>query len=244
MNLRICIKNFSVLEVLAHIPIYDALLDKYVESLVLGKNGSDSIQGEMPKKMKDLGLFILPCRLGDSKPFNTLADLGSSVNLIPLYLFKKLKIGLLEEIEDVLGLADGTKSYPIGIMRNVEVHVGKLKLMEYFHVIDMKNDPMCPLLVGRGFLANASSVLRMYPIGPPWGKPESYTPQPSKDGIGVRPPYYAKKDFMDYYLPGEWEIARDAKINPFKDVLVFRKMVILDEESPEVLWIFTWTILK
>ncbi|GKE70446.1 retrovirus-related pol polyprotein from transposon TNT 1-94 [Tanacetum coccineum] len=113
----------------------------------------------MSKKMKDLGLFILPCRLGDSKPFNTLADLGSSLNLIPLYLFKKLKIGLLEEIEDVLGLADGTKSYPIGIMRNVEVHVGKLKLVEYFHVIDMKKDPMCPLLVGRGFLANASSVI-------------------------------------------------------------------------------------
>ncbi|GKG32372.1 hypothetical protein Tco_0429882, partial [Tanacetum coccineum] len=47
---------------------------------------------------------------------------------------------------------------------------------------------------------------------------------PSMGGIGARPPYYAKKDFMDYHLPGEWEIARDAELNPFKDVLVFRKM--------------------
>nr|GEV20112.1 hypothetical protein [Tanacetum cinerariifolium] len=51
-------------------------------------------------------------RLGDSKPFDTLDDLKSCVNLLPLKLFKELKIGLLEEINDVLGLADGTKSYP------------------------------------------------------------------------------------------------------------------------------------
>ncbi|GKA58893.1 hypothetical protein Tco_0758206 [Tanacetum coccineum] len=34
----------------------------------------------------------------------------------------------------------------------------------------------------------------------------------------------AGKDFLDCYLLGEWEIARDAEINPFKDVLVFRRM--------------------
>ncbi|GKD01978.1 hypothetical protein Tco_1172252, partial [Tanacetum coccineum] len=36
--------NLPVLEVLAHAPIYDAILDKYVESLELGKNGSAFIQ--------------------------------------------------------------------------------------------------------------------------------------------------------------------------------------------------------
>ncbi|GKB69635.1 hypothetical protein Tco_0931047 [Tanacetum coccineum] len=45
------------------------------------------------------------------------------------------------------------------------------------------------------------------------------------NGIGVRPPYDAKKDFTDYHLPDEWEIARDVDLNPFKDVLVFRRMV-------------------
>ncbi|GKG52012.1 hypothetical protein Tco_0544650, partial [Tanacetum coccineum] len=64
------------------------------------------------------GLFTLPCRLGDSKPFDTLADLGSCVNIIPLYLFKKLDIGLLEETDHIFGLADRTKSYPIGIVKD------------------------------------------------------------------------------------------------------------------------------
>ncbi|GJZ58573.1 hypothetical protein Tco_0614067 [Tanacetum coccineum] len=41
----------------------------------------------------------------------------------------------------------------------------------------------------------------------------------------ARPPYYLEKDFMKDHLPGELEIAREADLNPFKDVLVFRKMV-------------------
>ncbi|GJX90511.1 retrovirus-related pol polyprotein from transposon TNT 1-94 [Tanacetum coccineum] len=52
----------------------------------------------------------------------------------------------------------------------------------------------------------------------------------SSDGVGARTPYYARKDFLDYHTAGEWEIARDAKINPFKDVLVFRRIV-------EFLWV-------
>ncbi|GJU68172.1 hypothetical protein Tco_1254431 [Tanacetum coccineum] len=66
-------------------------------------------------------------------------------------------IGLLEETEDFLRLADGTKSYPIGIVKNVEVNVGKLKLFEDFHVVDMERETTCPLLIG-GFLATANVV--------------------------------------------------------------------------------------
>ncbi|GKA69555.1 zinc finger, CCHC-type containing protein [Tanacetum coccineum] len=42
--------NLPVLEVLAHAPIYNAMLDKYVESLELGKNGSTFVQGENSDK--------------------------------------------------------------------------------------------------------------------------------------------------------------------------------------------------
>ncbi|GJT27108.1 retrovirus-related pol polyprotein from transposon TNT 1-94 [Tanacetum coccineum] len=151
--------NLPVLEVLAHALKYNAMLDKYVESLELGKNGSAFVQGEVSTKIEDPGLFTLPCRLGDSKPFDTLADLGSCVNIIPLYLFKKLNIGLLEETDHIFGLADGTKSYPVGIVKDVEVRIGKLKLLNDFYVIDMKKDSETPLLVGRGFLATANVVI-------------------------------------------------------------------------------------
>ncbi|GJW61743.1 MAK10-like protein [Tanacetum coccineum] len=151
--------NLPVLEVLAHAPIYNAMLDKYVESLKLGKNGSAFVQGDVYRKMEDPGLFTLPCRLGDSKPFDTLADLGLCVNIILLYLFKKLNIGLLEETDHIFGLADRTKSYPVGIVKDVEVHIGRLKQLNYFYVIDMKKDLETPLLVGRGFLSTANAVI-------------------------------------------------------------------------------------
>ncbi|GJS96589.1 MAK10-like protein [Tanacetum coccineum] len=132
----------------------------------------------------------------------------------------ELNIGLLEETDHIFGLADGTKSYPVGIVKDVEVHIGKLKLLNDFYVLDMKKDPETPLLVGRGFLATANAVIdcRMAKIA----VGEGIT---STDGIGAKPPYYARKDFLDCHLPGEWEISRDAELNPFKDTLVFRRMV-------------------
>ncbi|GKC31987.1 MAK10-like protein [Tanacetum coccineum] len=124
-----------------------------------GKNESAFVQGEVPTKIEDPGLFTLPCRLRDSKTFDTLANLGSCVNIIPFYLFKKLNIRLLEETGHIFRLADGTKSYPVGIVQDVEVHIGKLKLLNDFYVIDMKKDPETPLLVGRGFLATVNAVI-------------------------------------------------------------------------------------
>ncbi|GKB07871.1 MAK10-like protein [Tanacetum coccineum] len=110
--------------------------------------------------MGNPGLFTLPCRLRDSKPFNTLADLGSCINIIPLYLFKKLNIGLLEEIDHIFGLADGTKSYLVGIVKDVEVHIGNTKTINLdFYVLNMKRDPKTPLLVGRRFLSTAKAVI-------------------------------------------------------------------------------------
>ncbi|GJX14197.1 MAK10-like protein [Tanacetum coccineum] len=162
--------------------------------------------------MEDPGLLTLPCRLGDSEPFNTLADLGSCVNIIPLYLFKKLNIRLLEETGHIFILVDETKSYPVRIVKDVKVRIGKLKLLNDFYVIDMKKDLKTPLLVGRGFLATANVVIdfRMAKI--------------AADEVRARTSYCAKKDFLDCHLPEEWEIARDVESNPFKDVMVFRRM--------------------
>ncbi|GKC54958.1 hypothetical protein Tco_1077703, partial [Tanacetum coccineum] len=43
------------------------------------------------------------------------------------------------------------------------------------------------------------------------GKRKSYKPRPSSDRVGAQTSYYTRKDFLDYHLPGEWEISRDVK---------------------------------
>ncbi|GKA39775.1 MAK10-like protein [Tanacetum coccineum] len=125
-------------------------LKDMVKSLLLEKKN----QNQAPTLVK-----AVEERLGNSNPFETLANLGSCVNIILLYLFKKLNIGLLEETGHIFGLADRTKSYPIGIVKDVEVHIGKLKLLNDFYIIVMKKDLETPLLIGRGFLATANAVI-------------------------------------------------------------------------------------
>ncbi|GJV80250.1 hypothetical protein Tco_1516120 [Tanacetum coccineum] len=80
--------------------------------------------------------------------------------------------------------------------------------------------PTTPSIRKLGFLATANAIIDYRKSKIAIG--EGVT---STDGIGAQPPYYAKKDFANYHLPGEWEIARDAELNPFKDVLVFKRMV-------------------
>nr|GEY45158.1 hypothetical protein [Tanacetum cinerariifolium] len=63
------------------------------------------------------------------------------------------------------------------------------------------------------------------------GIKESYKLRPFSDRVGAQPPYYDRNDFLDCHLPREWEISRDAELNPFKDTLAFRGMVIFDEKK-------------
>ncbi|GJX04124.1 hypothetical protein Tco_0190040 [Tanacetum coccineum] len=92
----------------------------------------------------------------------------------------------------------------------------------------MKKDPKTPLLVGRGFLATANAVIdcRNAKIAVEEGITRLVfgVKGIELDGVDARTPYYAKKEFIDCHLPGKWEIATDTEINPFKDVIVFRRM--------------------
>ncbi|GJX52390.1 zf-CCHC domain-containing protein [Tanacetum coccineum] len=183
------------------------MLDKYVKSLELGENGLAFVQREVSVKMEDPGQFTLPCRLGGSKPFDTLADLGSCVNIISLYLFKKLNIRLLEETGHIFGLADGTKSYPVGIVKDVEVHIGKLKLLNDFYVIDKKKDPETPLLELEDLIEN--------PIN---------SDKPPKDGDGA---WHAKIRVID--LDGE-EFTKTLQSIPTTRKLFERERLMLSTE--------------
>ncbi|GJV97643.1 hypothetical protein Tco_1549220 [Tanacetum coccineum] len=78
----------------------------------------------------------------------------------------------------------------------------------------------------RGFLATANAVIdcRMAKIAIGEGITRSVFSVKGID-LGAKPPYYARKDILDCHLPREWEISRDTEHNPFKDTLVFRRMV-------------------
>nr|GEV29816.1 reverse transcriptase domain-containing protein [Tanacetum cinerariifolium] len=79
-------------------------------------------------------------------------DLGASINLMPLSIWKKLKLPTLNDTKMVLELADKTISKPTGVAENIFVKVGKLYFLADFVVLDFIADPRVTLILGRPFL--------------------------------------------------------------------------------------------
>ncbi|GJS65631.1 reverse transcriptase domain-containing protein [Tanacetum coccineum] len=91
-----------------------------------------------------------------------LADLGASINLMPLSIWKKLQLSGLTETRMVLELADRTISKPTGVAENVFVKVGKFYFPADFVVLDFIADPRVPLILGRPFLRTAHALIDVY----------------------------------------------------------------------------------
>nr|GEX21723.1 reverse transcriptase domain-containing protein [Tanacetum cinerariifolium] len=77
------------------------------------------------QKLGDPGRFLIPCDFSEFDNCLALADLGASINLMPLSIWKKLKLPTLNDTKMVLELADRTISKPTGVAENVFVKVGE-----------------------------------------------------------------------------------------------------------------------
>ncbi|GJV90034.1 reverse transcriptase domain-containing protein [Tanacetum coccineum] len=91
-----------------------------------------------------------------------LADLGASINLMPLSIWKKLSLPKLTPTRMILKLADQSTTSPFGIAEDVFVKVGKFHFPADFVVVDYVVDPWVPLILGRPFLRMAHALIDVY----------------------------------------------------------------------------------
>nr|GEU41616.1 reverse transcriptase domain-containing protein [Tanacetum cinerariifolium] len=89
-------------------------------------------------------------------------DLGASINLMSLSIWKKLRLPTLNDTKMVLELADRTISKPTGVAENVFVKVGKFYLPADFVVLDFIADSRIPLILGRPFQSTAHALIDVY----------------------------------------------------------------------------------
>ena len=75
------------------------------------------------KRKKDPGAFTIPCAVGSLHFTKALCDLGASINLMPLSIYKKLGLGDPKPTAIRLLMADRTVKRPIEILLNVLVKV-------------------------------------------------------------------------------------------------------------------------
>ncbi|GKD50064.1 reverse transcriptase domain-containing protein [Tanacetum coccineum] len=123
--------------------------EKFLElaNTPLNENCSAIILKKLPEKLGDLGKFLIPCGFSELK-CKALADLGASINLMPLSVWKKLGLPELISICMTLELANRTICTPGRIARDLFVPVGEFTFPAYFVIVDYESDPRVPLILG------------------------------------------------------------------------------------------------
>jgi len=147
---KICIK-IPFVEALARMPLYAKFIKKifskkkaieHNETIALTRESSAIIK-KLPPKLGDPGSFSIPCVIGSEAIDKVMCDLGASISLLPLSLFKRMGIGELKPTKATLNLANGTNIHFVGFIEDIPVEVGGIYIPTDFVVLDMDEDDQC-----------------------------------------------------------------------------------------------------
>nr|GFA66186.1 reverse transcriptase domain-containing protein [Tanacetum cinerariifolium] len=163
--------KLSFVDALVHMPKFAPMFKKLLNNKIilieltktpLNENCSAVVLKKLREKLGDPGRFLIPCDFLEFDICLALADLGASINLIPLSIWKKLKLPTLNDTKMVLELADRTISKPTGVAENVFVKVGKFYFPADFVDLDYIADLRVPLILGRPFMSTAHALIDVY----------------------------------------------------------------------------------
>ncbi|XP_019266277.1 PREDICTED: uncharacterized protein LOC109243750 [Nicotiana attenuata] len=119
------------------------------------------VQNKLPQKVKDPGSFTIPVRIGNIDVGRALCDLGASINLMPLSLFKQLGLGAPRPTTVMLQLADRSIAHPEGVIKDVLLQIGKFIFPADFIILDYEADELVPIILGRPLLATADAIIKV-----------------------------------------------------------------------------------
>ncbi|GJV40404.1 reverse transcriptase domain-containing protein [Tanacetum coccineum] len=129
---------------------------------LLNEHCSAVLLKKLPEKLGDPSKYLIPCDFPGMDECLALADLGTSINLMPLSVWKKLSLPELTPTCMTLELADPSITQPIGIVEDVYAKVGKFQFPADFVVVDFDADPRVPLILERSFLKTGRALIDVY----------------------------------------------------------------------------------
>nr|GFD05495.1 reverse transcriptase domain-containing protein [Tanacetum cinerariifolium] len=100
-----------------------------------------------------------PCDFPGMDICLALVDLGLSINLMPLSIWKNLSIPEITPTQMTLELADRSITRPKGVGEDVFVKVGKFYFLTDFVVVDFEAGPRVPFILGRSFLRTGRALI-------------------------------------------------------------------------------------
>ncbi|GJS55113.1 DNA-directed DNA polymerase [Tanacetum coccineum] len=127
-------------------PMFRKLLnnkDKIIDLIKtpVNENCLAVILKEFLEKLRDPDRFLIPCDFSEMDECLALADIGESINLMPLSIWKELNLPDLTKTRMILELADRMISTLTGITENVFIKVGTFFFLADFVVVDYIADP-------------------------------------------------------------------------------------------------------
>nr|GEU71856.1 reverse transcriptase domain-containing protein [Tanacetum cinerariifolium] len=129
---------------------------------LLNEHCSAVLLKKLPEKLRDPSKFLIPCDFLRMAECLALADLGASINLMPLSVWNKLSLPDMSLTCMTLELADRSISRPVGVVEDVFVKVGTFHFPADFVVVDFDADPQVPLILGRSFLKTERALIDVF----------------------------------------------------------------------------------
>ncbi|KAL7595848.1 uncharacterized protein LOC111904378 [Lactuca sativa] len=166
--------NISLLDAIKQILRYAKFLKdlctnkrkfKANEKIQVNANVSAVIQNKLPPKCKDLGMFAIPCTIGDFHVESAMIDLGASINVTPYSDFQSLNVEPLEETGVIIQLVDKSSVFPRGVLEDVLVQVNQLVFPADFYVIDLEEktpSKSSMILLGRSFMNTSHTIIDVH----------------------------------------------------------------------------------
>nr|XP_009626184.1 uncharacterized protein LOC104116921 [Nicotiana tomentosiformis] len=161
------------------IPLVDMLREvlkyaKYIKDIVANKRRltefetgaltekcTSRIQHKLPQNLKDPGSFTIPVRIGEIDVGRALCDLGESINLMTLSVFKQLGLGAPRPTTVLLQLADRSYVYIGRVIEDVLLQIRKFISPADFIILDYESDELVPIILGRPLLTTGDAIIKV-----------------------------------------------------------------------------------
>nr|GEV27312.1 reverse transcriptase domain-containing protein [Tanacetum cinerariifolium] len=162
--------NITLANALILIPKYQKMLKALLSNkkkllelanTPLKENCSVVILKKLPEKVGDRGKFLIPCGFSELKS-KALSNLGTSINLMPLSVWKNLGLPELISTRMTLKLANRAICTPARIPRDVFIPVGNFTFPTDFVIVYYGSDPRVPFILGRPFLRTAHALIDVH----------------------------------------------------------------------------------
>ncbi|XP_062100445.1 uncharacterized protein LOC133806349 [Humulus lupulus] len=153
--------NLLLVEALEQMPNYVKFLKNILtkkrrlgefETVALIEGCSAILKNKIPPKLKDPGSFIILISIGGKEVSKALCDLGASINLMPMSIFKKVGIGEARTTTITLQLTECSMVHPDGKIEDVLVQVDKFIFRRILLFLTMRKIGMYRSFWGYHFL--------------------------------------------------------------------------------------------